>query len=83
MLRTFNSQGIRTLSSSLTGSILKHESKGALFLKKSNIKSKKGKIRAKKRTKTDKNIQKIEQFSTLYEKNTHLGAVITSKKDLG
>lgn len=82
MLRTFNSQGIRTLSSSLTGSILKHESKGALFLKKSNIKSKKGKIRAK-RTKTDKNIQKIEQFSTLYEKNTHLGAVITSKKDLG
>ena len=82
MLRTFNSQGIRTLSSSLTGSILKHESKGAIFLKKSNIKSKKGKIRAK-RTKTDKNIQKIEQFSTLYEKNTHLGAVITSKKDLG
>ena len=82
MLRTFNSQGIRTLSSSLTGSILKHESKGALFLKKSNIKSKKGKIRAK-RTKTDKNIQKIEQFSTLYEKNTHLGAVITYKKDLG
>lgn len=82
MLRTFNSQGIRTLSSSLTGSILKHESKGALFLKKSNIRSKKGKIRAK-RTKTDKNIQKIEQFSTLYEKNTHLGAVITSKKDLG
>lgn len=82
MLRTFNSQGIRTLSSSLTGSILKHESKGALFLKKSNIKSKKGKIRAK-RTKTNKNIQKIEQFSTLYEKNTHLGAVITSKKDLG
>ena len=82
MLRTFNSQGIRTLSSSLTGSILKHESKGALFLKKSNIRSKKGKIRAKM-TKTDKNIQKIEQFSTLYEKNTHLVAVITSKKDLG
>lgn len=44
--------------------ILDHEDKGAIFLKKGNIKPKKGKTR-EKTAKTEKNIQNIGNILTL------------------
>ena len=54
------------------------ESKGAIFIKGGNIKSKKSKIR-KKRQKWRKTFKKLE---TIFEKGTHFGANIAPNEGL-